>query len=141
MRRFGFIAAACFVGLTLSCGGIAGPVERRLVGDIGLAHRDTRDEMAIVVLDGAGEEPRVERYLVGATVFAVGWDHTHVIAKVHPREEPRGPFDRTQTDYYIVGVRDKRVHGPFDRVEFVIHCDLLGVAAELDFTLVFTDLE
>ncbi len=142
MRRLGLITMICgLIAIVLGCGGIAGPVERRLVGDIGLAWYDTRDQMSVVVVEGEGDGETSGATLVPGTVFAVGWDESHVIAKRHPREEPFGPFDRTRTEYYIVGTRDKKVHGPLDRADFILHCDILGVAEGLDFTLTFNELQ
>jgi Protein of unknown function (DUF3997) len=79
--------------------------------------------------------------LVPATVYAVGWNESHLIAKRHP-ESPTGlPNDKTRTEYFIVAVRVGKVYGPFDQAEFVIHCDLLELAKDLDFTLHFQDLK
>lgn len=142
LRRSGLIVAVlCFIAIVLGCGGIAGPVDRWLVNDIGLAHNDTRDQNELVEIEGEGDGAKPVQTLVPATVFAVGWNESHVIAKRHPREEPFGPFDRTQTEYYIVVVRNKKVYGPFDRAEFAMHCDLLSVSEDLDFTLTYQDLE
>lgn len=142
MRRLSLVAAVCcFVAIVLGCGGISGPVERRLSGNFGLAYRDSRDEMSVVELDGEGDEPSIKEWLIGGTIFAVGCDESHLIAKRHPGEMPLGPFDRSRTEYYIVTARDKKVYGPFDQAEYVLHCDLLGVAEGLDFTITFSDLE
>lgn len=140
MRRLGLVTTVCcFIAIVLGCGGIGGFVhEQRLVGNVGLTACDEREQMCLSSFPEA--DGNVCRTLISETVFAVGWDESHVIAKRHPREFP-GPIDKTQTEYFIVVVRDEKVHGPFDRAEFVRHCDLLGVAKDLDFTLTFEDLE
>ena len=75
-------------------------------------------------------------HLIPETVFAVGWDETHIIALRHPRKASYGPIDKTRTEYYIVVVRNRKVYGPFDRDEYRMHRDFLGVADGLNFTYV-----
>ena len=80
MRRFGAITACCFIAIVLGCGGIGGRVhEQRLVEDIGLIAIDGMEEMTLIQFDGGGD-------LVPATVFAVGWNESHLIAKRHPTD-------------------------------------------------------
>jgi hypothetical protein len=139
MRWFRFIPVYCFIALVLGCGGIGFLYERRLAGNVGLVACDSREQMKVSLFPEAGDN--MYAVLISETVFAVGWNESHVIAKRHPRDQPFGPIDKTQTEYYIVVVRGAKVHGPFDRAEFVLHCDLLGVAKNVDFTLTFPDLE
>jgi hypothetical protein len=140
MRWFRLIPVCCFIAVVLGCGGIGGFVyEQRLVGNLGLVACDVREQMRVAVFPEPGRN--VYPSLISETVFAVGWDESHLIAKRHPREEPADRIDRTRTEYYIVVVRGEKVHGPFDQAEFALHCDLLGVAKDLDFTLTFQDLE
>jgi hypothetical protein len=129
MRRFWLITTVCcFVAIVLGCGGIGGFVRHeRLVGDIGLHATDTKEQTAVIVFDGGP-------CLVPATVFAVGWDESHLIAMRYP-PSPTGLPDKGRIEYYIVVVRDRKAYRPFDRTEFAIHCDLLGVSPHLDFTL------
>jgi hypothetical protein len=129
MRRFWLITMiCCFVAIGLGCGGIGGRVrEERLVGDIGLLATDAKEQTAVIDFDRG-------RCLVPATVFAVGWNESHLIAMRYP-PSPTGLPDKGRIEYYIVVVRDGKAYGPFDRDEFAIHCDLLGVSPDLDFTL------
>jgi hypothetical protein len=134
MRWYGVATVCCLAGLLVSCGGIGLSHEERLVGDLGLVACDTREQMAVTDF-----RPESGGNLVPATVFAAGWDESHVIVKRHPREGFR--TDRSRTEYYIVVVRDRKAHGPFDEADFALHCDLLGVAERLSFTRTFPDPE
>jgi hypothetical protein len=143
MRWVRLLPVCCFVALALACGGVGGGgdgeifgfvYEKRLVGDFGLVACDTKDQMSVVEFVPTGAVNWVPE-----TVFAVGWDPAHIIAKRHPREDFH--VDRSRTEYYIVVLRTRRVYGPFDPFEFALHRDLLGVAEGLDFTLTFSELE
>ena len=50
-------------------------------------------------------------------------------------------MNKSQTEYYIVVIRNRKVYGPFDRDEYGMHRDFLDVADGLDFTLTFRELE
>jgi hypothetical protein len=136
MRWLRLTPICCFLVIALACGGVGRVYERRLVGDIGLSGLDTMGQMAVVQFSSEGHAMR----LVPPTVFAVGWDQSHIVAKRHPSDEGSN-IDKTRTEYYIVIVKNRRVYGPFDQAEYVLHCDLLGVAKDLDFTLTFRELE
>ena len=96
--------------------------------------RPARSLMKVIDFDGG-------RGLVPETVYAVGWDESHLVAKRHPPSPAGRPNDKMTTEYFIVVVRDGKAYGPFDRAEYVMHCDILGVAENLDFTLTFRELE
>jgi Protein of unknown function (DUF3997) len=135
MRWFRAISVCGFVAIVLGCGGIGGRVhEQKLVGDIELRAVDRWEEMELVDADRGRE-------LVPATVYAIGWNESHLVAKRHPPSPTGRPNDKTQTEYYIVVVRNRKVYGPFDRDEFRMHRDFLDVADGLDFTLTFRELE
>jgi hypothetical protein len=130
------IASICFiVALILGCGGIGLAYEKRLVGDIGLAAVDTRTQMAVVEFNGGGTDT-----LVPGTIFAVGWDELHIIAKRHP-PDAAGRVDKAQVEYFILTVRDRKVYGPFDEPAYRSQRGVLGVGESLDFTLKFDDLD
>src|SRR4051812_34336597 len=110
MRWFGAISVCGFVVILLGCGGFGFVYEKRLVGDLGLVACDTKDQMALTdFAEGSSG------HLIPETVFAVGWNETHIIALRHPREGAFGPIDKTRTEYFIVVVHNRKVHGPFDR--------------------------
>jgi hypothetical protein len=134
MKWFRVLSLSCFGAIVLGCGGFGFVYEKRLVGDLGLVACDTMAQMAVTDFTPGGSG-----HLIPDTVFAVGWDQTHIIAKRHPREDFR--VDKSRTEYYIVVVRARKAYGPFDRAEFALHCDLLGVAEGLNFTLTFHELE
>lgn len=135
MRLLGLLSLCCLVAIFLGCGGIGLAYEKRLVGNLGLAAVDTRTQMAVVEFNGSGSD-----VLVSQTVFAVGWDASHIIAKQHPADASGG-VDKATTQLFIVTVRDRKVHGPFDEPAYRSQRGVLGVAESLDFTLRFDDLE
>jgi hypothetical protein len=126
----GFLSA-----LLLACGGIGLAHDQRLVGDIGLAAADSRQQMAVVKINGSGREG-----LVPATVFAVGFNDSHVIAKRHP-PDASGKIDKAITEYFIVTVHGEKVDGPLTEPEYLAKRKTLGVDDRLDFTLTFDDLK
>jgi hypothetical protein len=135
MRWYGVVAIWCLVAIFLGCGGIGLAYEKRLVGNLGLAAVDTQKQMAVVEFSGNGADG-----LVPATVFSVGWDESHIIARRHP-PDGSGQIDKAKTEYYIVAVRGAKVHGPFDEPGYRKQRGVLGVAASLDFTLTFDELK
>jgi hypothetical protein len=100
---------------------------------------DTRQDMALYrrLPDGNGIG-RIE-----PTVFAVGWDSSHLIAKRHPSR------DRSHTEYYILERRkdsphadpNESVRGPFDSLTFHRERSRLGVDSQLRFQHIERDLE
>jgi hypothetical protein len=135
MRWFPSVLICSLIALFLGCGGIGHAYERRLVGDIGLAAVDTRKQMAVVEFSAGGADT-----LVPGTVFAIGWDESHIIARRHP-PDASGEVDKARTEYFIITVRDRKVHGPFDEPAYRSQRGVLGVAERLDFTLKFDDLD
>jgi hypothetical protein len=134
MRWIGF-TCICLIGGLAGCGGIGFAYENRLVGNLGLAAVDVMPQMAVVEFTPSGAT-----HLVGPTVFAVGWDQSHILAKRHP-SEAIDRIDKTLTQYYIVTVHDRKAHGPFNEAEYRLQRQALGVSDSLDFTLAFKDLE
>jgi hypothetical protein len=130
------LTCICLVGCLSGCGGIGFAYKKRLVGNLGLAAVDVMPQMAVVEFDPSGSAT----HLVGPTVFAVGWDQSHILAKRHPSEAV-DRIDRTVTQYYIVTVPDRKAHGPFDEAEYRSQRRALGVSDSLDFTLAFKDIE
>ncbi len=128
-----------FVGLvllTLSCGGIGGYVyDQKLPSGIGLRATDVWEHLEL--FDGDGSQG----ILVPRTIFAIGWDKSHIIAKRHPPSATGELNDKTRTEYFIVDVVSKKSQGPFDKKQFELQRSQLGVAKELDFSLTFPHLE
>ncbi len=100
---------------------------------------DTREDMALYHrLPNGNKIGRIER-----TVFAVGWDSSHLIAKRHPTR------DRTRTEYYVLERRkdspssdpSESVRGPYDSLAFDRERSRLGVNPQLRFQHVERDLE
>jgi hypothetical protein len=113
--------------------------DEELDGPYRLMAIDVREQMSVVYgsPDGSGT------YRIGETVFAVGWDRRHLIAKRHP------DGDSTRTEYYVLE-REKdsptapasaSVRGPFDSVAFEQARQTLGVAPTVRFTRLLRELE
>ena len=77
------------------------------------------------------------------TVFAVGWDSIHIIAKQHPSK------NKKVTNYFILDMTkdnkyadpSKSVIGPLDEKEFEAKRITLGVSQQLSFTLVIDNIK
>ena len=135
MRCLTVLATCVLATLLLACGGIGLAHDQRLVGDIGLAAADSRQQMAVVKINGSGREG-----LVPATVFAVGFNESHIIAKRHP-PDASGKTDKAITEYFIVTVHGEQVDGPLTEAEYRAKRKTLGVDERLDFTITFDDLK
>ena len=85
--------------------------------------------------------------VVNPTVFAVGYDSKYIIVKQHPREFPNPP-NKLITYYYIIPLvnkvhlaPDKNKIGPLSLHEFELKKAELGVSRELDFTILYKNLD
>jgi len=115
----------------------------KLVGDYYLDVHESRTDMTIVYVSEEG-------YRVGLmrpTVFAVGYNKQFIIIKQHPNHIRNG-INRSITNYYIVPVEnpvsralDENVVGPLTKVEFEHARQEMAIPENLDFTIVFEDLE
>jgi hypothetical protein len=136
-RRAGALAAVCMLVAT-ACFPWSGG-EHALEGPYALYATDVPAQMELVY--AVGRDAYVQR--VPATVFAAGWDATHIIVKRHPGG------DRTRTEYYILDRRRdgpyaepaRSVVGPLTATEFAARRAELGVARSLDFRLTLHNLE
>jgi hypothetical protein len=128
------VLVAGLAALLISCGGVGLAREEPLVEDIGLVACDVDEQLAVTDFRPGGGGR-----LVPATVFAVGWDASHIIAKRHPAEGLR--VDKSLTEYFIVVVSERKGYGPFDAQEFGVRRDSLNVSPYLAFTRVYRDLE
>jgi hypothetical protein len=135
MQWFRILSICCLIAIVLACSGIGFAYQKRLVDNLGVAAVDTRKQMAVVEFTSNGAD-----VLVSESVFALGWDKSHIIAKRHPPDSS-GKIDKAITQYFIVAVRDRKVHGPLDEPGYRTQRRVLGVAESVDFTLRFDDLE
>lgn len=97
---------------------------------------DTPGQMTLTTDDQGG----MSVALVGPTVFSIGADDKHVVAKQHPSKDASGEFDRSATHYFIVdrGGDGKTVNGPLSEAEFL----KLSASHTLPaFTKTFSELE
>jgi hypothetical protein len=137
MRWLNIGSICCLIAIFLGCGGIGSAYEKRLVGNLGLAAVDTQKQMSVVEFNASGSGYET---LVPYMVFAVGWDESHIIAKRRPSDSSV-KVDKPITQYYIITLSDRKVHGPFDKTEYRSQRKALKVAESLDFTLKFKDLD
>jgi hypothetical protein len=106
----------------------------------GFVHDETIDGPYRVVAIDVGEEMSVCYTVdesgdcigrIGSTVFAVGWDHSYIVAAIHPGN------DRSQVAYYYIvraldgPLKDPgvAVRGPFSAEEFRRQSARLGLPA------------
>jgi len=132
-RHLGLIAFVALATWSLACGGYA--YEKMLVGNFGLAAGDDPELVGLVEFRDDGFS-----YLVQPTVFAVGWDQFHIIAKRHPVVD-RGRPDKSVTELYVLTVGDRKVHGPYTDSEFSFQGQALGGSPALTFTVRLKELE
>ncbi len=85
--------------------------------------------------------------VVGATVFAVGYNDSYMIVKQHPRSFPSPP-DKGITNYYILPLKNgmdwrtkNGLIGPLTASEFKMKRKELDIPDNLTFTKVLKDLE
>ena len=125
---------ASTVVLTLAGCGFAH--DEQLVGPYRLVAADVSDQMAIC--EGTASAVHC---VIPATVFAVGWDGSFIIAKQHPYDLPQATKpDKSITSYWIVRISDRTVIGPLNKGEFETRRTMLGVPGELQFTKEFPEL-
>lgn len=85
--------------------------------------------------------------VVGATVFAVGYNDEYLIVKQHPRTFPNPP-DKSVTNYFILFLEEKMnfrtkngLIGPLTEQEFTAKRKELEMPEDLTFTKVLKDME
>lgn len=137
--------------LVWSLGGLAGVVaavvlvslfmhgwayEKKLAGDYVLLAVDVREQMNISRMLPSGDAVGV----VGATVFAVGWNEDFIIAQQHEPASGARTGPRV-TNFYLLRVADGEVWGPLTAAQFSAERARHAVPSDLDFTLVFQDPE
>jgi len=110
--------AAASVALSVSGGFV---IDRTIDGPYRLVAVDVPEDASVcLTLDGGDCLGRVD-----GSVFAVGWNETHVVVARHPMGLG-GQADRSKTEYYYIirsldGVLadpSVSVKGPFDKVAF-----------------------
>ena len=84
--------------------------------------------------------------VIGATVFALGYNSKFIVVKQHPRTFPNLP-NKEITNYFILPIKrgfDWRemngLMGPFTRKQFRNERDALHIG-DIKFTIVYKDLE
>ena len=139
MRKIFYFAILIFV----SCSGLA--IKENITGNYYLIATDTGDDCALDY-----HEPNDENNyagIIGATVFAVGYNDKYIIVKQHPRVFPNPP-NKEITNYFILQITDgfdwrnkSSLYGPLTLVQFNEKRKELGVPEDLQFTKIFKDLE
>jgi hypothetical protein len=104
--------------------------EEDLAGGYAVWATDAIEDAAIVYRDKDGPGATV---VVPAMVFAYGWNDHFILAKRHPTEDYT-VVDMETTEWYVVQVDARAVHGPLGEDEFRKLRTELGVPPELSFT-------
>ncbi len=130
LSRNGAGAALLFILLaSLTCGGIGLAYEYDLTGDYAVWALDQLVQAAVVQKIPESSSGTV---IIPAMVAAYGWNDDFIIVQRHP------DGDASVTEWYILVVAERAVHGPFDAATFAQARQALGVPAALDFTQTIT---
>lgn len=126
LARSGVRATWLFALLfSLACGGIGLAYEYDLTGDYAVWAPDLLEQAAVVQKLPESSSGTV---VIPAMVVAYGWNDDFIIAQRHP------DGDASVTEWYILIVAERAVHGPFDAAAFAQARQDLGVPAALDFS-------
>lgn len=126
------IPAACALA---ACGFVH---DERLTGPYRAVAVDVDEQMSVC----EGQPHEAVHCVVLATVFAIGHDDDFIIAKRHPMNEPTETApDKSITEFWIVRTGDGLVMGPLDEHRFEVERARLGVPADVDFSIVYDDLQ
>jgi hypothetical protein len=101
--------------------------EKNLNGGYYLGYIDTPDQMTIYNSDGVG--------VIGSTVFSVGQNDKYIIAKQHPNGI------RGEICFYIISIERQKVYGPMRYDYEVSQIKKELNVGDIDFTIVYHDLE
>ena len=131
-HRLWIVLVVTFLSSLACCFALEGlAYEQDLVADYAVWAVDTRAWTTIVkkVGDSGGSA------IVGAMVYAYGWNDDFIIAKQHPNPDlDSRAVDTSVTNWFIVEVETGIVHGPLNEQECVELRRELGVPDELVFT-------
>ncbi len=72
--------------------------------------------------------------IIPAMVVAYGWNDDFIIAQRHPQLENSTQVDSSVTEWYILVVAERAVHGPLTAAEFEQLRQDLSVPAALEFS-------
>ncbi len=110
--------------------------KKELAGDYVLLAVDIREQMNVSRMLPSGDAVSI----IGATVFAVGWNSDFIIAQQH--EPTNGTHKGIRaTNFYILRISDGEIWGPLTAEQFSTERTKQAVPSDLDFTLVFQDLK
>lgn len=124
-------AALTLFAIALACGGIGLAYEHDLVKDYAIWAPDLTEQAAVVQKTPGTSGASV---VVGAMVFAYGWDDAYIIAKQHPNLDGFDEINAETTHWFIVDVATDEVYGPLTEAEYAEQREVLGVPDDLDFT-------
>jgi len=114
---------------TLACGGIGLAYEYDLTGDYAVWAPDLLAQAAVVQKIPETSSGTV---VIPPMVVAYGWNDDFIIAQRHP------DLDSSVTEWYILVIAERAVHGPLTAAEFTQLRQDLGVPAALDFSQTIT---
>ena len=116
---------------SLACGGIGLAYEYDLTADYAVWATDQIEQAAVVRKDPQGSGASV---IIWPMISAFGWNDDFIIAQRHPVREGVADVDVTVTEWYILGVAERVVHGPLTEAEFRQLRQDLGVPTYLEFS-------
>lgn len=120
---------------TLACGGIGLAYEYDLAGDYAVWAPDLLTQAAVVQKIPESSSGTV---VIPAMVVAYGWNEDFILAQRHPQQNGSTQVDSRVTEWYILVIAERAVHGPLTAAEFAQLRQDLGVPAALDFSQTIT---
>jgi hypothetical protein len=127
-----------FLGIFTACiGGFV--LKKHLAGNVYLAAGDSGEESALMYPSENNSDTYL--YIIGPTVFSVGYNEKYIIAKQCPNNAGRIPYselDRSKPNYYIVPVdstNDYYALGPFSKEQFDRKCEELKIDIQFTFEI------
>lgn len=130
MKKAIYLIAFLFCA-SLACGGIGLAYEYDLTADYAVWATDVLEQAAVVRKDPQGSGASVE---IWPMISAFGWNDDFIIAQRHPVREGVDDVDMTVTEWYILVVAERVVHGPLTETEFRQLRQDLGVPTCLEFS-------
>jgi hypothetical protein len=133
----------CFV-VALFLSSCTGSAIKNFHGNYFLIASDVGEDLGLYYQEHIGDSNYGT--VVGATVFAVGYNSKFIVVKQHPRTFPNSP-NKDITNYFILTIKkgfDWRemngLLGPFTQNQFRNQSDALHLG-DIEFTIVYKDLE
>ena len=120
--------------------------KENIVGNYYLIATDTDEQSSLSYCEPADKNGCIG--IIEATVFAVGYNKDYIIAKQHPRVDPKVP-NKSVTNYFILPITKKETHwgsnsgliGPLRLDQFNEKKKELNLPPDLKFTVEKSNLK